>query len=279
MLQESMQRNLSEKLTALTIAGHDPSSGAGITADVLVFAAHGLFATSAITALTVQSTTGVRHVEPVSPHLLRQSLDCLEEDLPVDGIKIGMLATAENVHTVAEYLARVRRERAIQVVLDPVLTSSSGALLLDDAGVQLLLRDLLPLVDVITPNLQEAALLSGLPCRAHEDMLAAASALRATSTNLTVIVTGGHLTEPADLLLEDAGPRWFPGKRIRTRSTHGTGCAFSSALLANRMLGATWSQAAQSAKNFVTEAMQKAVPRGQGKGPMSLFHQRQGSDT
>ncbi len=274
MLQVGMPTSLPESIIAQTIAGHDPSSGAGMTADMLVFAAHGLFATSAITALTVQSTTGVQRVEPVSPQLLRQTLDCLEADLPPNGIKIGMLATAGNVSVVADYIANVRARRSLLVVLDPVLRSSSGTALLDHEGYEAVAHLLLPSVDAITPNLQEAELLSGLPCLTWENTLAAAKALRERYANLAVIVTGGHLPAPADLLLHEAGPQWFHGERIHTRATHGTGCAFSSALLANRLLGADWSEATAAAKQFVADAMRQAVPRGQGSGPMALFQTR-----
>ncbi len=257
--------------TALTIAGYDPSSGAGITADLLTLAAHGIFATSAITASTVQSTMGVFAVHPVEPEVLRQTLDCLEEDLPPDGVKLGMLGGAAAVDIVAGYLRRVRARRSVQVVLDPVLLSSSGASLLRQGAASLDM--LLGLVDAVTPNLNEAAALTGLPCATAEEMERCAAALRQHYPTLAIVLTGGHLPQPSDLLLDEAGPRWFNGEPIATTSTHGTGCAFSSALLAARLRGLQWPDSVASAKQFVAQSLRDAVPHGRGRGPMALLPQ------
>ena len=261
-----------ESLTALTMAGFDPSSGAGVTADVLTFAAHGVFATAAITALTVQSTRGVEAVHAVEPEVLRATLHCLEADLPPVGIKIGMLGSAALVQVVAEYVDAVRRRRAVTVVLDPVLRSSSGTSLLRGAGQHPLLA-LLPLVDAVTPNLAEAAVLTGLPCTEPADMEKCALALRRQYPTLQVILTGGHLHQPADLLADAEGLHWFDGAHLQTTSTHGTGCAFSAALLAGRLHGAGWAKATAAAKEFVRQAMQQAVPHGNGCGPLALVPQ------
>ena len=266
--------------TLLTIAGFDPSSGAGITADLAVFAAHGLFGTSAVTALTVQSTLGVASIHPVDPAILRDTLACLEADLPPDAIKIGMLATAGCVAVVAGYLeGLVRAGRRPTVVLDPVLRSSSGRALLDEEGTHLLRSRLLPLVDWVTPNLDELPILVARALQPNrEDVLSAARALAAAYPNLTLLVTGGHMDPPDDLMVLSAtsavhqpGHLWLPGERVLTTSTHGTGCALSSALLCRVALGDAALAAATSAKRYVAEALRRAIPVGHGHGPINLL--------
>ena len=254
--------------TALTIAGFDPSSGAGITADLAVFAAHSVFGTAAITALTVQSTLGVRRVEPVSPEILAQTLTELQADLPPAGIKIGMLGGLPQVRAVVDFL-RGLAQRPV-VVLDPVLCSSSGKALLDDAGTAALIEYLLPLVDAITPNTEELAVLTGLPCSTEAEIRYAAESLVAKHPSLTIVATGGHRPKPDDLLLSRGEWTTLPGEWIETRATHGTGCAFSSALLCGRLAGQDWAAAAMAAKVYVAEAMRRATPRGAGRGPMRL---------
>lgn len=257
---------------ALTIAGFDPSSGAGITADLLTFAAHNLFGTSAITALTVQSTLGVLASHPVSPQILTATLNCLQADLPVAGVKIGMLATAGNVSAVADYLRPLlQREPHLPVVLDPVLRSTSGRALLDTAGLDRLRQDLLPLVTWVTPNLEELAVLLDRPALAREQLIEAAAALQGSThgRELHVVVTGGHLDPPDDLLLPPSGPAvWLPGQRIDSRSTHGTGCAFSSALLSRLVLGDAPEIAVRAAKTYVATAIASAPGLGHGNGPL-----------
>jgi hydroxymethylpyrimidine/phosphomethylpyrimidine kinase len=228
--------------TVLTIAGYDPSSGAGVTADLMVFAAHGLFGTSCMTSLTVQSTMGVRSATPVAADMVRATLDCLESDLPAAGIKIGMLGTAGNAAAVVEFLQRLRDGgRRVPVVLDPVLRSSSGRELLDADGVAVMQERLLPLVDWVTPNLEEAGVLTGRSVKRREDMLDAARVLQAMGERLN----------------------------IASRSTHGTGCAFSSALLSRIVLGDEVKDAVLLAKQYVAEAIRTAVPMGEGLGPVN----------
>jgi hydroxymethylpyrimidine/phosphomethylpyrimidine kinase len=257
--------------TVLTIAGFDPSSGAGVTADLMVFAAHGLFGTSAITSLTVQSTTGVRSSEPVAGQTLAETLDCLHADLPPAGIKLGMLATSETVEVVAGYLERVRRASdSTHVVLDPVVRSSSGRELLDARGVDLLKERLLPLVDWVTPNLAELSLLAGTRVETPEEVVPAARTLQARFPGLNILATGGHLERPDDLLLAAAcEPYWIRGEHIESRSTHGTGCALSSALLSRLVLGDRAREAATRAKEYVAEAIRRAEPLGFGNGPLN----------
>ncbi len=271
--QRQMEEQGTTAATALTIAGFDPSSGAGITADLLTFAAHRVFATAAITALTVQSTRGVFAVELVPPEVLRQTLLRLEEDLPPAGIKIGMLGSADHAAVVADYLAEVRSRRHVEVVLDPVVRSSSGAALLDAAEAWRPVRGLLTWVDVVTPNLAEAAALTGLPCGTREQMVRCAEHLRTDFPLLHVVVTGGHLAECTDLLCGPEGLLWFDGVHLSSRSTHGTGCAFSSALLAEKLQGRSWAEAAKLAKGFVARGIDRATPRGSGHGPLALLPQ------
>jgi hydroxymethylpyrimidine/phosphomethylpyrimidine kinase len=265
MLKETMR-------SVLTIAGFDPSSGAGVTADLMVFAAHGLFGISCITSLTVQSTVGVKTATAVPVAIVRETLECLQNDLPPVGIKIGMLATAATVRTVAEFLESLRgRNRLVTVVLDPVLRSSSGRELLDTQGVEVLRERLLPVVDWVTPNLEELGVLSTRHFKRREDIPQAALALQGMGSRLNVVVTGGHMSPPDDLLLR-AGERealWLPGEMIASRSTHGTGCAFSSALLSRLVLGDTAQDAATRAKRYVSEAIRTATPMGKGWGPVN----------
>ncbi len=222
--------------TVLTIAGFDPSSGAGVTADLMVFAAHGLFGTSCITGLTVQSTRGVRSVHPVSDTIVRETLECLHEDLPPSGIKIGMLSGQANLFRVCEYLENNHLIHSGQgpefpiVVLDPVVRSTSGRELLDEGGLDILRERLLPLVDWVTPNLEELAFLSGRTVAQREDVPGACRALQTGTSakpgsgRLGVLATGGHLHAPDDFLLTPAGEEfWLPGERVNTKSTHGTG--------------------------------------------------------
>jgi hydroxymethylpyrimidine/phosphomethylpyrimidine kinase len=243
----------------------------------MVFAAHGLFGTSAITALTVQSTLGVAATHPVAPEVLAATLQHLHADLPPDGIKLGMMATGANVAAIADYL---EAHPTIPMVLDPVLRSSSGRELLSPDGLSVLRERLLPRATVITPNLDELAILTGLPVTTHAQMAHAAHALQRQYPGLAVLATGGHLDPPDDLLYTaDEGIHWLPGERIRTASTHGTGCALSSALLSGIVHGQTMLEAATAAKRYVAEALRTATPLGHGKGPLNLLRAHTLSDS
>jgi hydroxymethylpyrimidine/phosphomethylpyrimidine kinase len=263
-------------LVVLTIAGHDPSSGAGITSDLQTFAAHGLFGTSAITALTVQSTLGVAAIQPVEPRLLAQTLAHLHADLPPAGIKIGMLGSTAAAETVATFLQQGIHAgspySAVPVVLDPVLRSSSGADLLPPQALELLHLRLLPAVTWITPNWSELSALTNLRVQTLAEAEAATHALAARHPHLHIIATGGDQTQPTDLLRLTTGElHRFTGEHIATTSTHGTGCAFSSALLARLVLGDTPVAAVQAAKRYVTEALRRAPGIGHGRGPLNLL--------
>lgn len=259
---------------ALTIAGFDPSSGAGMTADLKVFAAHDIYGMACITALTIQSTLGVRRVDPIAAETIRDTLACLRGDITPSGVKIGMLATTEAVTETARFLAEagVARQR---IVLDPVIRSSSGRELLSSDGLSCLRSELLPHVGWITPNLDELAALTGRGSLLREDVQIAAAELRQLARNdgnpeLNIVVTGGHLDRPDDFLLtSDGRSEWLPGEWVEIRSTHGTGCAFSSALLCQLIQGVDPEEkAAANAKAYVAAALKAAYPVGQGKGPM-----------
>ena len=272
-----------QERTLLAIAGHDPSSGAGITADLQTFAAHRFFGTSAITALTVQSTLGVAEIQPADPIFLRRALDHLVADLPPAGIKIGMLGSSEIAATVAAFLATLRPQEgkskagnqppsAIPVILDPILRASSGATLLPSQAIELLHHQLLPLMTWITPNWFELSALTSRPVETLAQAEAAAEHLAARHPHLHIVATAGDHAQPTDLLRLPSGDfHRFAGEHLDSTSTHGTGCAFSSALLCHLLLRDTPIETVRNAKHFVTEAIRNAPNLGHGKGPLNLF--------
>lgn len=249
----------------VTIAGFDPSSGAGVTADIKTISAHRCHVLSSITALTVQSSQGVQRVEPVAPLLVQQTLEALAADVKIDAVHIGMLATGAVAEAVAAFL---EQHRLPNVVLDPVLKSSSGASLLDSDGLGVLLHRLLPLVDVITPNVEEAAALTGLPVGNLDEMKTAATRLHALGAK-ALVITGGHLKPAIDLLSDGDGQKAFESPRIESTSTHGTGCAFSTALACRLAQGMKLADAVPLAKHYVTAAIAGAYPMGKGHGPVN----------
>ena len=243
-----------------------------MTADLKTFAAHGIYGVACITALTVQSTHGVRAVEPVAPSLMRETLDCLAADVTLAGVKLGMLA-ADGLVGEADRFLRARPELHAFTVLDPVLRSSSGAALLDAAGTVCLREQLIGAIAWITPNVDELALLTGTQVRTRKQVPAAAARLAeladaAGNAGLHIVVTGGHLPQPDDYVLTGGQGSWLRGERVETTSTHGTGCAFSSALLAALVAGLHGIAAVAAAKQYVVSALQAAYPVGRGKGPL-----------
>jgi hydroxymethylpyrimidine/phosphomethylpyrimidine kinase len=261
-----------ERPAVLTIAGFDPSSGAGITADLKVFAAHKLYGLAAITALTVQSTQGVRRSGPVNPEFLAETLACLAEDVEIAGVKIGMLATADIVDVTVRFLTEAGIPRG-RVVLDPIIRSSSGRPLLDASGLDRLVRDLLPVVGWVTPNVDELAQLAGVEVSERQAISNAAKALVLSQPGLNVVVTGGHRDPPDDLLVTGETERWFRGTKIETTATHGTGCTFSSALLSQLVAGSSPVEAVDGAKKYVRAAMEAAYRVGKGRGPLNHLYQ------
>jgi hydroxymethylpyrimidine/phosphomethylpyrimidine kinase len=260
----------------LTIAGFDPSSGAGVTADIKTIAAHGCYGVACITAITVQSTAGVCRVEAVDPSLVTETLEELASDIPVAAVHIGMLGTAKVVKAVAEFLGRRSGKAGLpgrlpNVVLDPILKSSSGADLLDAAGTRLLIEKLIPLADVITPNVDEAAVLTGLKVTDLDEMRAAAAKLHQMGS-VAVVITGGHLEKAIDLLSfttkRGVEEEVFKAERQRSNSTHGTGCAFATAMACHLALDRGLAEAALLAKTYVTAAIAAGHPLGRGTGPV-----------
>jgi hydroxymethylpyrimidine/phosphomethylpyrimidine kinase len=252
----------------LTIAGFDPSSGAGVTADIKTIAAHGCYGISCITALTVQSTAGVRRVQPVDAELIGKTLKELAADFDVAAVKIGMLGAGTVVQAVADFLLKTKLPN---VVLDPILKSSSGTDLLDKAGISALTERLLPLAAVVTPNLSEASALTSSPAGNLEQMRAAAAKLHALKAR-AVVVTGGDL-DPAVDLLSFVGPQGveqevFKSGQQRSQSTHGTGCAFATAIACHLAQGRGLPEAVLLAKAYVAAAIAKAYPLGRGVGPV-----------
>ena len=225
---------LSRVPVILTIAGFDPSSGAGVTADLKTIAAHGAYGIAAITALTVQTTKGVTRVEPVTTKLLRETLDGLSDDTEFACIKIGMLGSAKIASLITGFL---QTQREVPIVLEPVIRSSSGAALLDKAGIAILREELLPLATVITPNAHEAEVLTGKPVANLERAREAAKELQRMGAR-NIVVTGGHLPGNTDVLLQESGKFLeFAGPRIESNATHGTGCAFSTAIACGLVQG------------------------------------------
>jgi hydroxymethylpyrimidine/phosphomethylpyrimidine kinase len=257
----------------LTIAGFDPSSGAGVTADVKTIAAHGCYGVACITALTVQSTKGVRRVQAVEARLLTRTLRELAADLPIAAIHIGMLANGEVARAVVRFL---RKTKAKNIVLDPIMNATSGAKLIDSAGLRVLKKELLPLATLVTPNLGEAATLSGMSVKSIQEMKAAAGKLHKLGAT-GVVITGGHLPQPVDLLSVVKGrqteQKLFRAPRRGSRSTHGTGCAFSTALACQLARGEGAVRAVQLAKEYVGRAIATAYPIGQGHGPLHHLYQ------
>ncbi len=252
----------------LTIAGFDPSSGAGVTADIKTIAAHGCYGVACVSALTVQSTSGVRRVEPVAADLLSETLEELASDLEIAAVRIGMLGSGKVVWAVAEFLSK---HRLPNVVLDPILKSSSGALLLEAAGAGLLTEKLIPLATVVTPNVDEASALTGLAVTNLEQMRAAAHRLHELGA-LAVVITGGHLEKAIDLLSFTSRTgieqETFKSARLRSNSTHGTGCAFATSVACHLALGRGLPEAVLLTKAYVAAAIVNAHPLGRGIGPV-----------
>jgi len=248
----------------LTIAGSDPSGGAGIQADLKVITCLGCFGMSAITALTAQNTKGVFGVLPVPPDFVVRQIELCADDIGLDAAKTGMLCNAPIVRAVAATL----RERDVRnLVVDPVMRSKSGHRLLDEEAEEALIAELLPLAAVVTPNLAEAERLAGVAVATGDDMRRAAEAIHRLGPG-AVIVKGGHLGgDPTDLLFDGSTFVELPGERIVTRNTHGTGCCFSAALATELARGRPVHRAARRAKRFVTEAIRSAPDLGHGAGP------------
>lgn len=252
----------------LTIAGFDPSCGAGAAADLKTFAAHGCYGVAAITALTVQTTAGVESVQATPAVTLRAQLEALANDAEISAVKIGMLGNRANAAAVAEFLDT---RKFAHIVLDPVLKSSGGTELVDAAGARYIGAELMKRASVITPNTAEAEALSGLSVSDTAGMEAAARKLVDLGAR-AVIVKGGHLERAVDVLYDGTQMITLGGDRVRTENTHGTGCTFASAIAAQLALGRGLSEAATLAKAYVTKAIEKSYPVGRGRIPLDHFY-------
>ena len=247
----------------LTIAGSDCSGGAGIQADIKTITAHKMYAMSAITALTAQNTTGVYGIMAVAPEFLAQQLDCIFTDIVPDAVKIGMVSSVPLIRVIAE---KLREYRAENVVVDPVMVSTSGSRLLEDDAVSALAEELLPLGTVITPNIPEAAALSGINIQTPKEMALAA---RKIAAGPAVLVKGGHLCDSADDLLYAYGKEiWFRAARVNNQNTHGTGCTLSSAIACGLAAGLGPEESVKQAKEYVYGALQTGLDLGKGDGPL-----------
>lgn len=251
--------------TALSIAGSDSCGGAGIQADIKTITMNGVYAMSAVTALTAQNTTGIRAVQESAPEFLAQQIDAVFEDIFPDAVKTGMIPSAGLVHVIAE---RLRFYNAKNVVVDPVFASSSGSSFMKTDAVQALVDELLPLAALVTPNIPEAQVLSGLRIETKRDMSAAAKCIGDTY-GCAVLLKGGHLFSAADdLLYADGKTVWFEGRRIDNPNTHGTGCTLSSAIAANLAKGFPLSESVQRSKSYLSKALAAMLDLGSGSGPL-----------
>lgn len=252
--------------TALTIAGSDSCGGAGIQADIKTMTMNGVYAMSAITALTAQNTLGVRAIQEATPEFLQQQIDAVFEDIRPDAVKIGMVASSELIRVIAD---RLRYYEAKNVVVDPVMVASSGSSLMKTDAVQILCRELLPLAAVVTPNIPEAQVLAGIPVESKEAMRKAAEIIGDTY-GCAVLLKGGHsINDANDLLYIQGKYQWFEGKRIDNPNTHGTGCTLSSAIAANLAKGYELEESVKRAKEYISGALAAMLDLGRGSGPMN----------
>ncbi len=252
--------------TALTIAGSDTSGGAGIQADLKTMTMNGVFAMSALTALTAQNTVGVQGIFEVTPEFLGMQIDSVFTDIRPDAVKIGMVASAELISVIAEKLTAYQAEN---IVVDPVMVATSGAKLISDDAVSALKEKLLPLAAVVTPNIPEAEVLSGMKIESPEDMVKAAEKI-SRDYHCAVLCKGGHsMNDANDLLYHDGTYQWFNGKRIDNPNTHGTGCTLSSAIAANLAKGHDLATAVERAKEYISGALAAMLDLGAGSGPMN----------
>ncbi len=250
----------------LTIAGSDCSGGAGIQADIKTITAHKMYAMSVITALTAQNTTGVYDVLEATPEFVGNQLDCIFEDIKPDAVKIGMVSNTDIIYVIAK---KLREYKAENIVVDPVMVSTSGGKLLKDNAVDALINHLFPLAVLITPNIPEAENLAWFSIKCRDDMQKAAEKI----SNLTqgaVLIKGGHLEDSADDLLFTAGKTfWLKSPKIDNPNTHGTGCTLSSAIACNLALGLTISESVENAKEYITGAIKAGLDIGKGRGPLN----------
>lgn len=259
--------------TVLSIAGSDSCGGAGIQADIKTMTMNGVYAMTAITALTAQNTTGVRQILEVSPQFLGDQLDAVFEDIPPDAVKIGMVSSEGLIRVISD---RLRRFHARNVVVDPVMVSTAGSRLMQDEALSALTGELFPLAALVTPNIPEAEVLAGRSIQSTEDMESAAKQI-SKEFHCAVLLKGGHSVGDAnDLLFAEGKQRWFEGKRIENSNTHGTGCTLSSAIAANLAKGYELAEAVKRSKVYISKALAAGLNLGRGSGPMNHAFDLQG---
>ena len=259
--------------TALTIAGSDCSGGAGIQADLKTMTMNGVYAMSAITALTAQNTTGVTGIMEVTPEFLQQQIDAIFTDIRPDAVKIGMVSSGKLIEAIVE---RLKFYQAKHIVVDPVMVATSGARLLQDEALTAMTEQLLPLAEVCTPNVPEAEILSDMKITNADEMIAAAKYI-SERYGCAVLCKGGHAVNDAnDLLWKDGEAHWFRGKRIDNPNTHGTGCTLSSAIASNLAKGQDLTAAVENAKAYISGALAAMLDLGKGSGPMQHNFDLQG---
>ena len=262
--------------TALTIAGSDCSGGAGIQADIKTMTMNGVYAMSVITALTAQNTTGVSGIMEVSPEFLRKQLDAVFTDIFPNAVKIGMVSSPELIDVIAE---RLTFYKAKNIVVDPVMVATSGAKLITDDAIDILVKKLMPLATVVTPNIPEGEILSGMKITSRDDMEKAAKLISekiSTSSGQTVsvLLKGGHsICDADDVLYSDGQISCYKGKRIDNPNTHGTGCTLSSAIASMLAIGVPLFDAVYEAKTYITEALEAGLDLGSGSGPLMHNYQ------
>ena len=262
--------------TALTIAGSDSSGGAGIQADIKTMTANGVFAMSAITALTAQNTTGVTDIFETTPKFLSEQLDAVFTDIYPDAVKIGMVSSAELIGTIAD---KLQEYGAKHIVVDPVMVATSGSKLLRDDAVDALTARLLPMAEVLTPNIPEAEILSGMSIKNAADMEKAAQTI-SEKYGCAVLCKGGHQINDADDLLWRSGAgKWFRGRRIDNPNTHGTGCTLSSAIASTLAKGYDLDTSVERAKAYISGALAAMLDLGHGSGPMDHMFALKGEFT
>lgn len=251
--------------TALTIAGSDSSGGAGIQADIKTMQANGVYAMSAITALTAQNTMGVEDVMEVTPDFLEKQLCCVMDDIPPDAVKVGMVAKRQLIQVIGDILQRYHCKN---IVVDPVMVSTSGSRLMEEEAVSYLERQLFPLAMVITPNIPEAEILLGDAINTRSDMEEAGRRLE-QKYGCAVLLKGGHALEDAnDVLCKNGEIFWYRGKRIANSNTHGTGCTLSSAIASCLAKGMSLQESIETAKKYLSRALEQMLDLGHGSGPI-----------
>ena len=252
--------------TALTIAGSDSSGGAGIQADIKTMISNGVYAMSAITALTAQNTTGVTGIMEATPEFLAEQLDNIFTDIYPDAVKIGMVSSSALIETIAK---KLQQYQAKNIVVDPVMVATSGAKLINDEAIEALKNQLLPIATVLTPNIPEAEVLSKIEIKTSDDMLKAAAVI-GENYHCAVLCKGGHqLNDANDLLWRDGEHKWFCGQHINNPNTHGTGCTLSSAIASNLAKGFDLDTSVERAKKYISGALSAMLDLGKGSGPMN----------